>query len=551
MKRRALAAASGLAALALATTAFAQGPTEKVRKLNLYSWPQAALPQELPGRAADRPGMAQARPRRRRQAAAAPGADRAHLVQPRQVGHHDVAHGRPARALRSRRVRLQPLPLELRREGLQLRRLHQPRLRQARREAAHPARPRGAAQDRLRGAEDHRPRPAATPSWSIRSTRSPSTRRSARRTRSSTRAGIGIRNIWTFVGIEPLGAQKDLIINSTEAINAINPLYIGGAVDSWVTDLIWDRLMRIGPDGLPQPWAAESVTWVDDKTLDVKLRAGMKWHDGKPVTVDDVIFSFQAPAGDKAPMYKPFVTDIAAIEKTGEQTLRFKLKQPNATFLTATLAKINLIPKHVWEPVLKDLAGKPENAEQLKEVEHDRLGPVQAGALEAHRGDPARALRRPLPGAQDRALDHAHRAQRRGDARHAEARRDQLPRHLRRRSRGAGEVRQGESRHRHPERGRHRLRVRGLQQPPPAVRRREVPPRAVARHRPPADGVGGLAGLRHPGQQPRLAGAELLARSRGRQHEDRPRGGQEDPAGRRLPRWSAASSTTRSASRKS
>ena len=126
--------------------------------------------------------------------------------------------------------------------------------------------------------------------------------------------------------------------------------------------------MRIGPDGMPQPWAAESVSWVDDKTVDVKLRAGMKWHDGKPVTVEDVIFSFEAPAGDKAPMYKPFVTDIAAIEKTGDLSLRFKLKQANATFLTASLAKINLIPKHIWEPVLKDLAGKPENAEQLKEV---------------------------------------------------------------------------------------------------------------------------------------------------------------------------------------
>ena len=53
------------------------------------------------------------------------------------------------------------------------------------------------------------------------------------------------------------------------------------------------------------------------------------------------------------------VTDIAAMEKTGDLSLRFKLKQPNTTFFTASLAKINLIPKHIWEPVLKDLAGKP------------------------------------------------------------------------------------------------------------------------------------------------------------------------------------------------
>ena len=85
--------------------------------------------------------------------------------------------------------------------------------------------------------------------------------------------------------------------------------------------------MRIGPDGMPQPWAAESVTWVDDTTIDIKLRAGMKWHDGKPVTIDDVIFSFTAPAGDKAPMYKPFVTEIASMEKTGDMGLTHEAQE--------------------------------------------------------------------------------------------------------------------------------------------------------------------------------------------------------------------------------
>lgn len=192
-----------------------------------------------------------------------------------------------------------------------------------------------------------------------------------------TQTGIGIRNIWTFVGIEPLGAQKDLIINSSELINATNPLYIGGAVDSWITDLIWDRLMRIGPDGQPQPWSAESVEWKDDKTIAIKLRAGMKWHDGKPVTVDDVIFSFTAPAGDKAPMYKPFVTEIASMEKDGDMGLVMKLKTANAAFFTASLSKINLIPKHIWEPVLQGLAGKPENAEQIKDVNRTGSGPFK------------------------------------------------------------------------------------------------------------------------------------------------------------------------------
>src|SRR5215471_6048733 len=65
-------------------------------------------------------------------------------------------------------------------------------------------------------------------------------------------SGIGVRNFWTFVGTAPVGNQKDMVLNSAEAMNAINPLYISGDIDSWVTDLVWDRLMRVGSDGLPK-----------------------------------------------------------------------------------------------------------------------------------------------------------------------------------------------------------------------------------------------------------------------------------------------------------
>jgi peptide/nickel transport system substrate-binding protein len=140
-----------------------------------------------------------------------------------------------------------------------------------------------------------------------------------------------------------------------------------------VTELIWDRLMRIGPDGLPQPWAAESYQWLDPTTIELKIRPDMMWHDGQPVTVDDVVFSFEAPAmGDEAPMYKPFVQGITAIEAVDDQTVKVTLAQPNAAFLTSTLAKINLIPKHIWEPIMAELVTKPENAEAY--VEESRIG---------------------------------------------------------------------------------------------------------------------------------------------------------------------------------
>lgn len=189
--------------------------------------------------------------------------------------------------------------------------------------------------------------------------------------------GIGIKNFWTFVEATPKGDQKDMVLNGMTQVRAINPLYISGGVDSWVTELVWDRLMRINAEGLPEPWAAEKVEWVDDTTIDVTLREGMTWHDGEPVTVDDVVFSFQAPAGDAAPMYKPFVGRIAGVEAQDGNVVRFTLSSPYAAFETAALAKINLIPKHIWEPILTDLAAKGQNAETYQEENPIGSGPFR------------------------------------------------------------------------------------------------------------------------------------------------------------------------------
>lgn len=179
-------------------------------------------------------------------------------------------------------------------------------------------------------------------------------------------AGLGLRNIWTYLGVEPVGNRRDLVLNASEPVQAIHPLWISGATDSWITELVWDRLMRIGPDGLPRPWAAETVTQVDPTTIDFTLRAGMRFHDGAPLTVEDCMFSFEAPAiGNEVPMYRPFVLNIARMEKTGERSFRMHLRQADAGFFTSSIAKLNLIQKSFWEPVLRDYLNRPENIERF------------------------------------------------------------------------------------------------------------------------------------------------------------------------------------------
>lgn len=192
-----------------------------------------------------------------------------------------------------------------------------------------------------------------------------------------TQKGVGIRNFWTFIGAEPRGQQRTMIINSGTVLQGIHPLWIAGAPDSWMNELIWDRLVRIGADGLPQPWAAESFRFVNDTTVDVTIRAGMTFHDGKPVTLDDVVYSFEIASNEKAPMFRPFMSDVERMEKTGERSMRFHLRRANAAFATTTLGRVFIVPKAQWEPVLAGLQGRADTLENVRDQPHMGSGPFR------------------------------------------------------------------------------------------------------------------------------------------------------------------------------
>src|SRR3954454_13817770 len=93
--------------------------------------------------------------------------------------------------------------------------------------------------------------------------------------------GIGIRSFWTFLRAEPVGEQKDMICNASEALMAMNPLYISPALARWVTEMAWARRMRRDRNGLSTPWAGHQVVQVAPTTVDALLRRGAKWAEGK------------------------------------------------------------------------------------------------------------------------------------------------------------------------------------------------------------------------------------------------------------------------------
>ncbi|MBS7706914.1 ABC transporter substrate-binding protein [Chelatococcus asaccharovorans] len=105
------------------------------------------------------------------------------------------------------------------------------------------------------------------------------------------------------------------------------------------------------------PWIAESYTYNKDFTeLTVKLRDGVKWSDGKPLTADDVVFTFDMLKG-AAPelLFSSAIAEwVDSAKAVDPLTVAIKLKKPGprwaADFLaTGQSTRFVVVPKHIWE----------------------------------------------------------------------------------------------------------------------------------------------------------------------------------------------------------
>lgn len=168
--------------------------------------------------------------------------------------------------------------------------------------------------------------------------------------------GEGLNSFWTFMNATPTGNRKVLRWGYPSDIATLNPLSATNTHDFQVMRLIYDRLVRIGPDGQPKLWAAKSIKDVngDGKTFDITLRSGMKFHDGKPVTAEDVKFSFDLVKKVKAPHFIGIVEPIKSVEVIDDLTVRFHLKYAYAPFKANILGRMFILPKHYWKPILEN-----------------------------------------------------------------------------------------------------------------------------------------------------------------------------------------------------
>jgi len=101
---------------------------------------------------------------------------------------------------------------------------------------------------------------------------------------------------------------------------------------------------------------AEAVTHASDfSSATFRLRANARHHDGKPVTVEDVIFSMQA-FKKHSPMTAAYYRHVTKMEQTGEREVIFIFDAPGNREMPLILGQLNVLPKHWWEGT--DASGK-------------------------------------------------------------------------------------------------------------------------------------------------------------------------------------------------
>jgi len=119
--------------------------------------------------------------------------------------------------------------------------------------------------------------------------------------------------------------------------------------------LVYDTLMLRNAEGVPKPWLARSVRRSEGGSrVTVRLRPGVRWHDGRPLTAEDVAFTFRFVAERPHPRFTTQVTDIESVRAIDPLTVVFDLRRPSLGFDDQPLADVPILPRHLWEPLPAD-----------------------------------------------------------------------------------------------------------------------------------------------------------------------------------------------------
>ena len=128
-------------------------------------------------------------------------------------------------------------------------------------------------------------------------------------------------------------------------------LYVAGP-GYWRMSLLFDTLTWPDSTGKQLPWLASSYRRSDDGLVwSVEMREA-RWTDGRPVTARDVAFTYEYyTTREFTPLLIGVPRPGVDVRVTGERSVEFRLRNPEATFLQQTLGTMPIVPEHVFSTI--------------------------------------------------------------------------------------------------------------------------------------------------------------------------------------------------------
>ena len=140
-------------------------------------------------------------------------------------------------------------------------------------------------------------------------------------------------------------------IGTSGTFNSLNPFIMKG-VPAALVGLTYDTLLRPSGDEDFSSYGrlVESLKVAADRSgMRIKLRAEARWHDGKPITAADVVWTFETLTTQGAPIYRYYYKDVTKAEVVGPREVAFSFSPTGSLELPSIVGQLPVLPKHYWQ----------------------------------------------------------------------------------------------------------------------------------------------------------------------------------------------------------
>ncbi len=155
-----------------------------------------------------------------------------------------------------------------------------------------------------------------------------------------------------FAYVNPQALKGGKIVNSAfGSFDSLHPFILKGRAAAGIGTLFETLTTRSLDEAFTQyGLLAETIEWPDDRSwVAYTLRAEARWHDGKPVTVEDVIWSLHILKTKGHPFYRSYFANVAQAEQAGDRTVKFTFSGPPNLELPLIVGEMPILPKHYWQ----------------------------------------------------------------------------------------------------------------------------------------------------------------------------------------------------------